>query len=100
MRTGAPVIVILDQIADDPLALCRFQVQRQRFFVTTLGISPQRDAIIQFTPLAQRIAIFQSFDFYHFSTELPQQAGSVRTGDQRTGFDNLDVMKRGLLISK
>ena len=54
---------------------------------------------MQFAPLAQRIAISGRFDLDHFSTELPQQACSVRDGDQRTEYDHLDAMKGGLLIS-
>ncbi|MNO85880.1 hypothetical protein D3C76_772640 [compost metagenome] len=64
-------------------AVGMLEVERHRAFVARLHEPPQRGALVQLAPLAQRVAAIRRFDLDHFGTEFGTDPRGEGTGDQR-----------------
>ncbi|MCY1413738.1 hypothetical protein D9M71_291750 [compost metagenome] len=69
-------------------ALGVLEVEGERLLVAGLHEPPQRGALVQLAPLAQRVAAIGRFDLDHFGAEFGTDTRGERPGDQGTEFDN------------
>ncbi|MNC33709.1 hypothetical protein D3C75_821130 [compost metagenome] len=76
------------QLLEDGLRLGMLEVEGQRLLVARLHEPPQRGALVQLAPLAQRVAAIGRFDLDHFGAEFGTDTRGERPGDQGTEFDN------------
>jgi hypothetical protein len=67
------------------------QVHRHRLLVARLQVPPQRGALVELAPLAQRIAAIGRFDLDHLGAELGEDARGEGAGDQGAEFDDLEA---------
>src|SRR5688572_13908483 len=70
------------QAAHDLLAFGPAQIAGHRLLVARLHVPPQRGAVAQLAPLAQRIALARRLDLDHLGAEVAQRLGAERPGDQ------------------
>jgi hypothetical protein len=61
------------------------------FLVARLEVPPQRGALVELAPLAQRVAAVGRFDLDHLGAELGEDARGERPGDERAEFDDLEA---------
>ncbi|MNO82804.1 hypothetical protein D3C76_740890 [compost metagenome] len=76
------------QALEDIAALGVLEVEGERLLVAGLHEPPQRGALVQLAPLAQRVAAIGRFDLDHFGAEFGTDTRGERPGDQGTEFDN------------
>src|SRR5690606_20443589 len=69
------------------------QVKGERMLVARLHMPPERGAVLELAPFAQRIAGARRLDLDHLGTELAQQLAGEGAGDQLTHFDDLDALQ-------
>jgi hypothetical protein len=82
------------QSAHDVLRGRVFQVQRHRALVARLHLPPDRGAVFEQPPFAQRVARAGGFDLDHIGAEIRQRLGRERPGDQLPEFEDLEAGKR------
>ena len=104
-RAGAKVldqhIGLGDQPAREVLAFGLAQVERQRPLVARLHLPPDRRAVLQQPPVAQRIPGTRRLDLDHLGTELAEQLAGERTGDELTHLDDAHALQgRGKLTDR
>jgi hypothetical protein len=87
-------IGVQHQLAHDVLCGRVFEVQRQRAFVARLHLPPDRGAVFEQAPLAQRIASDGRFDLDHVRTKIAQGFGGKRTGDQLAKLHHFQTRQR------
>ena len=85
------------QPAHQGLALGLAQVGADRALVARRHLPPDRGALAQQPPLAQRIAAFGRFDLDDVGAEVGQRLGGEGAGDQLAELDHLEALQ-GLRI--
>jgi hypothetical protein len=97
-RAGAEVldqhIGVCGQPAHDVLRRRVFQVQRHRALVARLHLPPDRGAVLEQPPFAQRVARAGRLDLDHIGAEIGQRLGRERPGDQLPEFEDLEAGER------
>ena len=81
-------IGILCQPAHDPLPFGGPQIDGDRFLVPVLHVPPQRGALVDFSPVAQRIALGR-LDLDDFGAELREEFPGKGPGNQLSQLDHL-----------
>ena len=82
------------QPAHDVLRLTLPQVQRQRALVARLHLPPDRGAVLEQAPLAQRITRAGRLDLDDLGPEVRQRLGRKRPGNQLAEFQHLETVQR------
>jgi len=80
-----------EQLPEDRQAVRVLEIEGERFLVARLDEPPQRGALIELAPLAQRIAAVGRLDLDHLGAELRTEARSEGAGDQTAEFDHLQA---------
>jgi hypothetical protein len=97
-RAGAEVldqhIRVCGEAAHDVLRGRVFQVQRHRALVARLHLPPDRGAVFEQPPFAQRVARAGCLNLDHIGAEIRQRLGRERPGDQLPEFEDLEAGKR------
>ncbi|MGY4376439.1 hypothetical protein ACVWZ3_004078 [Bradyrhizobium sp. i1.3.6] len=66
----------------------RFQIDRDRLLVAGLQVPPERGALMQLTPSAQRIPAARLFDLDDFGAELGKEPRGKWCRDQSSELDD------------
>jgi hypothetical protein len=80
--------------ARDRLAVRRAQVHGRRALVARLHVPPERRAVLDEAPLAQRITDSRRLDLDDVGAEFGEDLRAEGTGDQRAHFEDADPCKR------
>ncbi|MNN42821.1 hypothetical protein D3C81_1570290 [compost metagenome] len=64
------------------------EVEGERLLVASLHEPPQRGALVQLAPFAQRVAAIGRFDLDHLGAEFGTDARGERASDKGAEFDN------------
>src|SRR5690606_1415504 len=101
-RAGAKVldqdVGLGHQLADNGLAFGGLEVQRHRALVARLHVPPQRGAVLELAPLAQRVADLRRLDLDHLGAEFAEQLAGEGAGDQLAHLDHLEALQRQALL--
>ena len=65
------------------------------FLVPRLDVPPERRAVPEQTPVAERVSGAGRFDLDHVGAEVPQQPATERAGDQLTELEDPNAAQRG-----
>ncbi|MNL31471.1 hypothetical protein D3C87_1532600 [compost metagenome] len=79
------------QLFQNRQAVGMLEVQGQGLFIARLHKPPQRRALIQLAPFAQRIAAVRGFDLDHIGAEFGANARSEGTGNQCAQFNDFQA---------
>src|SRR5581483_7971968 len=82
------------QPAHDRLAFEILEIDGDRLLVARLRVPPERRALVQLAPRAQRIAHARRFDLDHLGAEFGEQARAKRPGDERAELDHFETRER------
>ncbi|MOA14165.1 hypothetical protein D3C78_1342510 [compost metagenome] len=83
-----------EQLLEDRQAVRVLEVQGEGLLVARLHEPPQRGALVEFAPLAQRVTAVRGLDLGHIGAELGANARSERSGNQGAEFDDFQAGKR------
>ena len=79
------------QSAHDVLSFRCAQVQCDGFFAARLNLPPDRGAVLEQAPFAQRVAGARGLDLDHVGAKVGQRLAGERACDQLTHFQNLQT---------
>ena len=85
---------LLDQATRDVATLFLAQIHTDTFLVARQRAPPQRGAVAQGAPLAQRVASRGRFELDDLGTEVAEHAAGKRAGDELAEFDDTDAVQR------
>ncbi|MCY1446147.1 hypothetical protein D9M71_626960 [compost metagenome] len=85
---------VRQQLLQHFAAVGMLEVERHRAFVARLHEPPERGALVQLAPLAQRVAAIRRFDLDHFGTEFGADPRGEGTGDQRAELYDFQTGQR------
>ena len=90
---------VFHQRAQDVLTFSLCQVQRHGLFVARLDFPPDRVAVLQQPPFAQRVALARRFDLDDFGAEVAQRLAAEGSGDELAEFEDAHAGERAGYIA-